>query len=124
MFFCYHKLHYVFMITGLLVIAVIAKDSTDLVELQPMTVTRQRIIEYDCLDSSLIYRASESNSIDGLLTNVAGIDVKRSSPFSGKGKSVTLRGFDESRFLILLDGRQLNGSGVMCVSDTEENPDL
>lgn len=113
MFFCYHKLHYVFMITGLLVIAVIAKDSTDLVELQPMTVTRQRIIEYDCLDSSLIYRASESNSIDGLLTNVAGIDVKRSSPFSGKGKSVTLRGFDESRFLILLDGRQLNGSGVM-----------
>ncbi|HLV30823.1 MAG TPA: TonB-dependent receptor plug domain-containing protein [Chitinispirillaceae bacterium] len=112
------------MITGLFILTSTAKDSTDLVELQPMTVTRQRIIEYDCLDSSLIYRASESNSIDGLLTNVAGIDVKRSSPFSGKGKSVTLRGFDESRFLILLDGRQLNGSGVMCVSDTEENPDL
>jgi outer membrane receptor protein involved in Fe transport len=54
-----------------------------------------------------------TQTADALLANLAGIDVKRTSPGGDKGSGVTIRGFDESRSLILLNGRPLNGSGVM-----------
>jgi len=50
---------------------------------------------------------------EALLVDQAGIDVHRTSPGGDKGKGVSIRGFDESRTLILLNGRPLNGSGVM-----------
>lgn len=93
-----------------------AADSADVaVELDRMVVTGRRstAAAYNRLDSATISRPRDSRTIDGLLTGLAGVDVKRSSPSAGKGRGVTLRGFDESRFLILLDGRPLNGSGVM-----------
>lgn len=95
---------------------VFATDSTDVaVELDRMVVTGRRstVAAYNRLDSTAISRPRDSRSIDGLLTGLAGVDVKRTSPAAGKGRGVTVRGFDESRFLILLDGRPLNGSGVM-----------
>jgi len=46
------------------------------------------------------------------LDNSAGIDLKRISPGGDHGSAVTIRGFDESRCLILLDGRPLNAAGV------------
>jgi len=92
------------------------KDSGDVSQdLKPMTVRGQRSIMdiADIIDSTRLSKPQESRTIDGLLTDIPGIDVKRSSPSGGKGRAVTLRGFDESRFRILLDGRPLNGCGVM-----------
>lgn len=92
-----------------------ARDSTGMVELSRIVVraTGKSLMAYNCLDSNAISRLRESRSVDGMLANLAGIDVQRSSPAAGKGRGVTIRGFDESRYLILLDGRPLNGSGVM-----------
>lgn len=54
-----------------------------------------------------------SRTADALLTDIAGIDVARTSAGGNKSKGVMLRGFDESRMLVVLNGRQLNGAGVM-----------
>jgi iron complex outermembrane receptor protein len=59
-----------------------------------------------------IEKPRSSRTVDGLLTEVAGIDVKRTSPTGNSGSEVLMRGVDESRYLVLLDGRPLNGSGV------------
>jgi iron complex outermembrane receptor protein len=47
------------------------------------------------------------------LTEIPGIDISRSAAGGHSGSAVKLRGFDESRCLILLNGRPLNGAGVM-----------
>ena len=59
-----------------------------------------------------IAKPKTSRTADGLLENLAGIDVARTSPGGDRGGAVSLRGFDEGRSLIMLDGRPLNGSGV------------
>ncbi|MBN1526423.1 MAG: TonB-dependent receptor [Candidatus Omnitrophica bacterium] len=64
------------------------------------------------IDSGEIDRTRESRTADGLLGNIAGIDLKRTSYGGNTGSEVILRGFDESRYLVLLDGRPLNGAGV------------
>jgi iron complex outermembrane receptor protein len=89
-------------------------DST-IVELDRMVVRGKRaaVMSGDRLDSTILSRPRDSRTVDGMLVDLAGVDVKRSSPAAGRGRAVTLRGFDESRFLIVLDGRPLNGSGVM-----------
>ena len=61
-----------------------------------------------------IDRVGNAKKVDALLTEVAGIDVKRSSGGASKGvNNVSLRGLGDNRFLVLLDGRLLNGSGAM-----------
>lgn len=65
------------------------------------------------IPKSDINRLCLTTTPDQLLADVAGIDIKRTSVGSNKGGAVTIRGFDESRSLILLNGRPLNGSGVM-----------
>jgi outer membrane receptor protein involved in Fe transport len=59
-----------------------------------------------------IAKPKTSRTADGLLENLAGIDVARTSPGGDRGGTVSIRGFSEERSLIMLDGRPLNGSGV------------
>jgi len=59
-----------------------------------------------------IDRVRESRTVDGLFENTAGVDLRRSSLGGNTGNEVSLRGFDESRYLVMLDGRPLNGAGV------------
>jgi len=55
---------------------------------------------------------SLSNTVEGSLERLAGFDMKRQS-FSGNQNSrLRIRGFDESRYRVLLDGRPLHGAGV------------
>ena len=106
--------HDLFFMWALLSFASIkAADSLPVMDTITVTEKRATPLGYERIDSSRINRVRHSRTVDGILTAGAGIDVKRSSPAGGKGRAVTLRGFDESRFLILLDGRPLNGSGVM-----------
>ncbi len=90
-------------------------DTSNLVELERMVVLEETSLpsSTELIDSVDIDRVSDSRTVDGLLLKSAGVDVKRTSPAAGRGRGVSLRGFDESRYLILLNGRPLNGSGVM-----------
>ncbi|MBN1129874.1 MAG: TonB-dependent receptor [Chitinispirillaceae bacterium] len=92
-----------------------AGDSTSIIELDEMVVraTRQGALACDIIDSTTISRLQDSKNADGLLVSLPGIDVQRTSPSAGKGTGVSIRGLDESRSLILLNGRPLNGAGVM-----------
>ncbi|MBN1603631.1 MAG: TonB-dependent receptor [Chitinispirillaceae bacterium] len=96
-------------------IAFAGTDSTSIAELNRMVVRSQKatISGSSSIDSNVILRPQHSATVDGLLADIAGIDLRRTSPAAGKGGGVTLRGLDESRSLILLNGRQLNGAGVM-----------
>jgi len=73
---------------------------------------RDHASEYCELDEDDLARERFSKTIDGLLTDMAGVDLTRKSIAGSDRGKVLLRGFDESRFLILLDGRSLNGAGV------------
>lgn len=106
----------VLLILNLIVsIALAGSDSSSVSELGRIVVRSQRenISGSSSIDSTFILRPRNSASVDGLLIDLPGIDIKRTSPAAGKGGGVILRGLDESRSLILLNGRQLNGAGVM-----------
>ena len=49
----------------------------------------------------------------GILSGFSGIDVRQRSLLTPQQNMVKLRGFDESRYLVLLGDRPLNGTGVM-----------
>jgi len=53
-----------------------------------------------------------SPSVEGLFKDLAGVQLSRKAAAGSDGNKVRLRGFDESRSLILLDGRNLHGAGV------------
>ncbi len=53
------------------------------------------------------------STVPDALRSVAGIDVQRRSILTPKSTQLRIRGMDERRSLIMLDGRPLNGSGVM-----------
>ncbi|MBN1574998.1 MAG: TonB-dependent receptor plug domain-containing protein [Chitinispirillaceae bacterium] len=91
------------------------KDSAQVQDLEKMVVRSQRekMLASDILDSTVISRPHDSKSVDGLLADLPGIDLRRSSPAAGKGTGIFIRGLDESRSLILFNGRPLNGAGVM-----------
>ncbi len=90
-------------------------DSAPVQDLDMMVVRAQtkKLLSSDLIDSSVISRPHDFKSVDGLLAELPGIDLRRSSPAAGKGTGVFIRGLDESRSLILLNGRPLNGAGVM-----------
>ena len=92
-----------------------AADSTTVTELDKMVVRAQRskVMSSDIIDSTALSKVYDSKTAEGLLVNLTGIDVQRSSPAAGKGTGVSIRGLDESRSLIMLNGRPLNGAGVM-----------
>jgi len=52
-------------------------------------------------------------SVPDALKNTSGIDIQRRSILTPKNSQVKIRGLDERRSQILLDGRSLNGTGVM-----------
>lgn len=90
-------------------------DAALLQELDRIVVRSQRekTLALDLLDSCYTAKPRDSKTVDGLISDLPGIDLRRSSPAAGKGTGVFIRGLDESRSLILLNGRPLNGAGVM-----------
>jgi len=68
--------------------------------------------DVDIISENAIEQVRISRTVDGLFGDVAGIDLRRTSLGGNTGSEVSLRGFDESRYTVLLDGRPVNGSGV------------
>ncbi|KPA12615.1 TonB-dependent receptor [Candidatus Magnetomorum sp. HK-1] len=52
-------------------------------------------------------------SVPDLLKNTSGLDIQCRSILTPKNSQIKIRGLDERRSQILLDGRTLNGTGVM-----------
>lgn len=53
------------------------------------------------------------STVPDALDKTSGLDIQRRSVLTPKSSQVRVRGFDEKRTLIMLDGRPLNGTGVM-----------
>lgn len=53
------------------------------------------------------------STVPDALERTPGLDVQRRSIMTPKSSQVRIRGFTENRSLIMLDGRPLNGTGVM-----------
>jgi iron complex outermembrane receptor protein len=89
------------------------KGEEDIFELGEIIVTATPMAEVeDVVSQEEIRKVKTSQTVDGLLEDLAGIDLYKTSPGGDRGRGVKIRGFDESRCLILLDGRPLNGAGV------------
>ena len=53
------------------------------------------------------------STIPDALDKISGLDIQRRSILTPKSSQVKIRGLEEKRSLIMLDGRPLNGTGVM-----------
>jgi iron complex outermembrane receptor protein len=105
------------LLTGILLFGIsqtaLSKEELPTYKLGEIIVTGIPItIVEDVVSQEEIRKVGTSRTADGLLENLAGIDLYKTSPGGDRGRGVKIRGFDESRSLILLDGRPLNGAGV------------
>jgi iron complex outermembrane recepter protein len=64
------------------------------------------------IDEAAIRGDLSAASVDGLLENTAGVDFTRRDAGGSQNSKLRLRGMNERRLLILLNGRRLNGFGV------------
>ena len=84
--------------------------------LQTLTVTAEREISAErngvTVDLDTEAKAVVSTVPDAL-DKISGLDIQSRSILTPKSDQVRIRGFEEKRTLIMLDGRPLNGTGVM-----------
>jgi iron complex outermembrane receptor protein len=66
----------------------------------------------EMFDLEEIERLQTSNTAEGLLENTTGVNLRRQRFSGNENGRLRIRGFDESRSRILLNGRNLHGSGV------------
>jgi outer membrane receptor protein involved in Fe transport len=85
------------------------------VDLGKIVVTAEREksgYAQDVILAEDVAQARRSADVDGLLKDLAGVQLSRQSSAGSDSNRVRLRGFDESRSLILFNGRSLHGAGV------------
>lgn len=83
--------------------------------LEPMTVEAEKEISAERNRKTVDLQTEARpviSTVPDALDRVSGVDVQRRAILTPKNSQVRLRGFDERRSLILLDGRPLNGAGV------------
>jgi outer membrane receptor protein involved in Fe transport len=106
-------------ILGVIAIPVLAQEEEPkTIKLREITVTAARTEILQGLDSSItvlnVDRFHEGNtmSVEALLDGIPGVDLTRQSLGGNTGGSVRIRGFNESQFTVLVDGRPVNAPGV------------
>ncbi len=84
---------------------------TNVVDLNTLSVS-DTIIETPStvLGRDEISKLTSSRTVESLLADIAGIDIVRRGN-SVQSRGVFLRGFDETRIAVVLNGRMLNGAG-------------
>ncbi|WP_177193606.1 TonB-dependent receptor [Thermodesulforhabdus norvegica] len=91
-------------------------DETPLVTLEPLTVEEKKSVSAEQNVEQVDVKSERSaivSRIPDVIDQVPGVDVQGRGVLTPKSSQVRLRGLDERRSLILLDGRPLNGTGVM-----------
>ncbi|MCX7804042.1 MAG: TonB-dependent receptor [Planctomycetota bacterium] len=84
------------------------------VRMEKVIVTARRSPEafHTTVDGEEAIRVQRTPSVDFLLKDIAGVDFHRKTFAGSDAGKVSIRGFDESRSAILLNGRSLHGAGV------------
>jgi outer membrane receptor protein involved in Fe transport len=107
------------LILGVIAIPVLAQEEEpETIKLGEITVTAARTEIRQGIDSSTtvlnVDRFYEGNtmSVEALLDGIPGVDLTRQSSGGNTGGSVRIRGFNESQFTVLIDGRAVNAPGV------------
>jgi iron complex outermembrane receptor protein len=92
----------------------LAQEDDDVVTLDDLEVTAPRPPDpkVEVVSGTALSAESQSKTVEGLLRNMAGIDLNRRAPAGSENRRLSIRGFDESRVKVLLDGRSLHGAGV------------
>ena len=88
-----------------------AQESVDLGEVV-VTAPRYKRPQVKVVSEQELATEGQSKTAEGRLENLAGVDLGRRSPAGSESSRLTIRGFDESRSSVLLDGRSLHGAGV------------
>lgn len=89
------------------------KKTTGEIEEIVVTAKRESSLELQTtISEKELSRGRFSETLEGLLENVAGVDLSRKSFAGSNNNKLRMRGFDESRLAVLLDGRSLSGAGV------------
>ena len=66
----------------------------------------------EVITSGELAEESLSNTVEGRMKHLPGVDLHRRGPAGAQPSRLSIRGLDESRCDVLLDGRTLKGSGV------------
>jgi len=89
--------------------------ATEEVTLEPVTVESRREVLAD-RDSEIVEVDDNAkpvvSTVPEVLDKTPGVSIQNRGILTPKSSQVRLRGLDETRTLILLDGRPLNGAGV------------
>ena len=73
-----------------------------------LSAEKQRVVKK--LEDTALQNVS---SVPDMLAETSGLDIQNRGVLTPRGSQVRLRGLDERRMLVTLDGRTLNGTGVM-----------
>ncbi|MGM0462429.1 MAG: TonB-dependent receptor plug domain-containing protein [Fibrobacterota bacterium] len=88
-------------------------------ELDALDIREAELTEAGSRERETIYvreedHTSAARTVDELLTGIAGVDVTRTAATGSDGRgNVHVRGLDDKRIAVALNGRVVNGSGVM-----------
>jgi len=89
--------------------------ATEEVKLEPITVEAKRKVLAE-RDSEIVEVEDNAkpvvSTVPEVLDKTPGASIQNRGILTPKSSQVRLRGFDETRTLILLDGRPLNGTGI------------
>lgn len=101
-------------LAGMLGSIVAGAETNRVIDIPDVVVTadKEGLAVKSILGEMDIERPALSGTVDGLLENSAGIDLGRRSFAGNESRRLRIRGFDESRSLVLLNGRSLHGAGV------------
>jgi len=109
------KIHIGFMLAILLMpVGVRAEDST--YELDKIIVTGKNTPVAEVNKQEVPIKETQKpviSTIPDILDETAGLDIQRRGILTPKNSQVRIRGLDEQRTLIMINGRPLNGTGVM-----------
>ncbi|MFW6373011.1 MAG: TonB-dependent receptor [Thermodesulfobacteriota bacterium] len=110
------KTRLLFCLFLLMAIAVAHAQEDDPIQLDPVTVEAYPPVSPETTRQTIaIPEAAEPviSTVPDVLDKTSGLDIQSRGILTPKNSQVKIRGFDERRSLILLDGRPLNGTGVM-----------
>ncbi len=85
---------------------------TDVIYLEPVTVTGEAEEENLNTSSLRVQEKSRSNNIADYLFNDTEISFKRKSSMGDSGDVISIRGFESKRIMLNLDGRNISSTGI------------
>ena len=77
-----------------------------------VTAPRTDLYGTEGVGPEVLHREGIAPTVDGALEGMPGIDLTRRSFSGNDSQRLSIRGFDESRSLVMLNGRSLHGAGV------------